>query len=70
MDDREQNEVVKCTKALLLFQLQATASPEEQVKPEVLLARAGFAARDIAPMLGKKVTAVAKTLQRAGKGGE
>ena len=67
MDDKALKELVKATKAVLLVQLQALAKPEEREKPEVVLARAGFAAREIAELLNKNQHAVAKSLQRAGK---
>jgi hypothetical protein len=67
MDDRALRELVKATKALLLVQLQSLAKPEEREKPEVVLARAGFVAREIAELLNKNQHAVAKSLQRAGK---
>jgi DNA-directed RNA polymerase specialized sigma24 family protein len=60
-------EIVKATKALLLLQLQAQAKPDDQEKPEVLLVRAGFNAREIADLLGKRDAAVRKSIQRAGK---
>ncbi len=68
MQDAATNEVVKYLKALVLLQLQTGNSPEERPKPEVLLSRVGLNAREIAELLGKNVGAVAKTLQRAGKG--
>jgi hypothetical protein len=40
--------LVKCAKATLMAQLQAQGSEDEREKPEVLLARAGFVAREIA----------------------
>jgi DNA-directed RNA polymerase specialized sigma24 family protein len=67
MDDKILKDLAKSTKALLLVQLQAQAKPEEQEKPEILLARAGFVAREIAELLGKSHAAVAKALHRAGK---
>ena len=60
-------DLARSTKALLLMQLQAQVGPEQREKPEVLLARAGFAAREIAQLLGKNPAAVAKSIQRAGK---
>jgi DNA-directed RNA polymerase specialized sigma24 family protein len=60
--------LVKYTKALLALQIQSLSKTEEPVKPEILLARAGLAAREIAELLGKSQAAVAKSLQRAGKG--
>ena len=67
MESEAVKELAKSTKALLLVQLQAQIEPGEREKPEVLLARAGFVAREIAQLLGKKESAVAKTIQRAGK---
>ena len=67
MDENTLRDLAKSTKALLLVQLQAQAQPEEREKPEILLARAGFGAREIAQLLGKNPAAVAKSIQRAGK---
>ncbi len=67
MDENTLKDLARSTKALLLVQLQAQAQPEEREKPEVLLARAGFGAREIAQLLGKNPAAVAKSIQRAGK---
>ena len=67
MDEKMLKELLKATKAVVLVQLQALAEPNEREKPEVVLARAGFVAREIAEMLNKNQHAVAKTLQRAGK---
>jgi DNA-directed RNA polymerase specialized sigma24 family protein len=67
VDEQTLKDLGKSTKALLLVQLQAQAKPEEQRKPEILLARAGFVAREIAELLGKSQAAVAKSLQRSGK---
>lgn len=66
-DDRAVMELVKATKAVLLVQLQTLVKPEEREKPEILLARAGFVAREIAELLHKNQHAVAKAIQRAGK---
>jgi len=63
----EKNELVKYAKAFLALQLQASSPAEERVKPEILLTRAGLAAREIADLLGKNQAAVVKTIQRAGK---
>jgi DNA-directed RNA polymerase specialized sigma24 family protein len=68
MDDKNGNELVKYAKALLLLQLQGLNKTDEPVKPEVVLSRAGLNAREIADLLGKNSTAVAKAIQRAGKG--
>ena len=68
MDDQNSSELVKYTKALLLLQLQGLSKTDDPVKPELLLARAGLNAREIAELLGKNSGAVAKAIQRAGKG--
>jgi IS30 family transposase len=52
----------------LLLQLQVQIKPEQQEKPEILMARAGFGAREIAELLGKSQAAIAKSIQRSGKG--
>ena len=67
MNENDISELTKYTKALLALQLQSFNRSEEPIKPEILLARAGLTAREIAELLGKNSTAVAKTLQRAGK---
>ncbi len=67
MEEDTLKDLARSTKALLLVQLQAQGQPEEREKPEVLLARAGFGAREIAQLLGKNPAAVAKSIQRAGK---
>jgi hypothetical protein len=67
MDDQNSGELVKYSKALLLLQLQRLTKTDDPVKPEVLLARAGLNAREIADLLGKNSAAVAKSIQRAGK---
>jgi hypothetical protein len=69
MDDQNSTELVKYTKALLLLQLQGFIKSDDPVKPELLLSRAGLNARDIGELLGKNSGAVAKAIQRAGKGG-
>ncbi len=68
MDDKNASELVKYTKALLLLQVQGLNKTDEPIKPEVLMARAGLSAREIAELLGKSSAAVAKAIQRAGKG--
>jgi DNA-directed RNA polymerase specialized sigma24 family protein len=67
MDDKNGDELLKYSKALLLLQLQALNKADDPVKPEILLSRAGLNAREIADLLGKNATAVAKAIQRAGK---
>lgn len=70
-------ELAKYLKALLLLQLNNAAttgstsggaSQPGAAKAEVLLSRAGFTHREIADMLGKTTTAVAKTISRAKSG--
>ena len=63
-------ELVRYLRALLLLQLQAAQVAAERgqalpIKPEVILADAGFSHRDIAGMLGKSQMAVAKAISRA-----
>jgi hypothetical protein len=67
MDDTVLEQLIKLTRAVLLVQLQALAKPEEREKPEVVLGRAGFAAREVAELLNRNPAAVAKAMQRAGK---
>ena len=67
MDDKNSIELVKYTKALLLLLLQGANKADDPAKPEILLARAGLNAREIAELLGKNSGAVAKAIQRAGK---
>ncbi len=69
MDDKNTSELVKYTRALLLLQVQGLDKTDEPIKPEVLMARAGLSARENAELLGKNSGAVAKAIQRAGKGG-
>jgi DNA-directed RNA polymerase specialized sigma24 family protein len=70
MNDNNERDVVKYTKALLLLQIQALTKGDERMKPELLLQRAGLSTREIAELLGKNTAAVTKAIQRAGKGGE
>jgi DNA-directed RNA polymerase specialized sigma24 family protein len=69
MDDKNLEDIAKYTKALLLLQVQSHNRADDPAKPEVLLARAGLSAREIAELLGKNSGAVAKAIQRAGKDG-
>lgn len=66
MDETMVEQLVKLTRAVLLVQLQALTKAEEREKPEVVLDRAGFSAREVAKLLNKNQHAVAKALQRAG----
>ncbi len=68
MDENNVNELLKYTKALLVLQVQTLNKSEDQPKPEILLARAGLSARDIAEIVGKNPAAVAKAIRRATKG--
>ena len=63
-------ELVRYARALLLLQLKQVAILAETgkgpvVRAEVLLANAGFGAKEIADLLGKNYAAVAKSLSRA-----
>ena len=64
MDETTVKELLKATKAVVLMQLQALSEPGKRDKPELVLARAGFGAKEIAKMLNKKQHAVAKAIQR------
>ena len=67
MDEKKITDLLKCTNAVLMLQLQAAKKREDQLRPEMVLARAGFVPREIAAMVGKDHGAVAKAIQRAGK---
>jgi DNA-directed RNA polymerase specialized sigma24 family protein len=67
MNETKLDDLLKATRALLLTQLQNQLAVDERDKQEVLLARAGFVAREIAELLGKSQAAVAKSIQRAGR---
>lgn len=60
------DELLKYNKALVLLQLQALGVVGFP-KAELLLVKAGFGHREIADLLGKTQTAVAKTISRAQK---
>lgn len=52
--------------ALLVADREERAAPDSpKRKTEVILASAGLTAAEIAPLVGKKYDAVAKTIQRA-----
>jgi len=53
--------------ALLSFQTFSSPEEKEKLRPEVLLASAGLSNVEIAKILGKKLSAVQKTLQRSKK---
>ena len=61
------DELLKYMRALVALQANALNKGEEPVKAEIILARAGLPAREIARWLGKSPAAVAKSIQRAGK---
>jgi hypothetical protein len=67
MDDQSSRELVKFVKALILLQIQGLSKSDSPPKLELLLARAGLNAREIAELLGKSAGAVAKAIQRSGK---
>lgn len=67
MDEKTLKELVRATKAVFLVQLQVLAEREHRDKPEVVLARAGYGAAEIAKLLNKGQAAVAKAIQRSGK---
>lgn len=69
MNNDNGSELVKYVKALVVLQVQELTKPDEPVKPEVLLYRAGLNSREIAELLGKNLAGVVKAIQRAGKGG-
>lgn len=63
-------ELVRYARALLLLQLKQAemlvqAGKGPAIRAEILLADAGFTARDIAELLGKNYSAVAKAVSRA-----
>lgn len=63
----EPDDVVKYLRANLLLQLRESFGAENEglanLKPEVLLNRAGFSRQEIADLLGKSYEAVKKVLQ-------
>ncbi|MGA2635759.1 MAG: hypothetical protein ABSF16_16105 [Terracidiphilus sp.] len=67
MDEGNISDLVMYTKALVAIQIQAICKDEDPVKPEILMARAGLPAKEIAEFLGKNTDAVKKAIQRAGK---
>jgi len=60
-------ELVKYLAALVALQVRALMEKDDPqpVKPELLLAAAGFTAKEIAGLTGKTVPAVAKAITRA-----
>lgn len=66
-------ELVRYARALLLLQLRqfeaaAQAGAVAPMRAEVILADAGFGAREIADLLGKNYAAVSKAISRARAG--
>jgi DNA-directed RNA polymerase specialized sigma24 family protein len=58
-------ELVKYMKALVMLQSRLIAESQPGVKLEVVLSAAGLNHREIAEILGKTQTAVAKTISRS-----
>lgn len=58
-------ELVKWVKVLVYLETRRMTSPDENVKAEVLLSRAGLGNREIADFLGKNYDAVSKAISRA-----
>ena len=59
-------ELVKYMKALTFLQVQQMTGNTTFVgKPELLLSKAGFTAKEIAHLVGKKEAAVAQAIHRA-----
>lgn len=65
--NENENQTVKYLRAMVYLQLQDQAGGASTFrgKPELLLAKAGFKAREIGDILGKKESAVAKAISRA-----
>ena len=59
------NELVPYLKALILLELELLRQYETDVKPELLLSRAGLGIVEIAEMLDKNYQATAKAISRA-----
>jgi hypothetical protein len=57
-------ELIKYMKALMLLQLHM-GKEGLTAKPELLLAKSGFAHKEIAELLGKNADAVSKIIRRA-----
>lgn len=57
------DELVRYLKALVFLQIDASVG--RTTKPELLLARSGFRAKEIAEILGRTEAAVAKAISRA-----
>lgn len=60
-------ELVKYLRALVFLQVQQMSGEDAFQKPELLLSRAGFTAREVAEIMGKNQAAVAKAIVRAKK---
>lgn len=60
-------EMVKYLRALVFLNLEARSGETVFAKPELLLSRAGFKVKEIAEIVGKKESAVAKAIERARK---
>jgi DNA-directed RNA polymerase specialized sigma24 family protein len=63
------DELLKYMRALVALQIRGLSNEEDRVRPEILLARSGLPAREIAGLLGKSEAAVAKAIQRSARSG-
>lgn len=61
------DEQIKYFRALVIIELESLAASDSTAKPELLLSNAGFAANEIAELVGKKPEAVRKAISRAKK---
>ena len=59
-------EMIKYLRALVFLELEKQTG-SAFAKPELLLEKSGFAHKEIAEILGKKIGAVSKTISRAKK---
>lgn len=66
--ESSRNDILPYLKALILLQLEVLRDQRGDVKPEMLLHRAGIGIAEIAGMLGKTYPAVAKAISRAKSG--
>jgi hypothetical protein len=64
------DELIRYLRALVLLQLHQGADGTGALKPEALLALAGFTHREIGAMLGKNPAAVAQAVSRARRAGK
>ena len=57
-------ELAKYLRALLLLEIQTQTDPDDAIKPEIVLYRAGFSNKEIGDLLNKNPASVAKTISR------